>query len=176
MDLSSEDAGERIRIFTKELQSNGMLYGLSRRDALKKCTLPTCKGQDTLLCLQLCLLGPIEYVESPIILTRDYTNLPLNDPMGDQNLPISLDNLLNVVWTKRVKSWSVLFMGCYYLSCIPGIAHYQRMKAIVVYVTAFVQRYRRLLSKQLVFLLFAPAAWMNRRLKSLVKWSTFAFR
>src|SRR5262245_26772350 len=66
--LSDLSAFRRISAFTKGIKHNGILYGLCRRDALAKCTFRDTLGDDYLLCLQMCLLGRMEYVRTPMII------------------------------------------------------------------------------------------------------------
>src|SRR5262249_27430085 len=136
---------------------NAMFYGLYRRCALAKGTLGTCFGQDYLLCLQMCLLGPVECVKTPIIIYRERGAVPSNNPMyRDQSLTI-----LNLLRSTRRKFWTVLLMGCYYLARIRGISLTRRVRGIAAHALTFSRLYRPRLAKEVVFLLFAPTAWIS---------------
>ena len=68
MDLTMPDTAARIRAFTAGITHNAMLYGLYRLEALRQVYLSHCLGQDYLLCLQMCLLGPVAYTPTPIVI------------------------------------------------------------------------------------------------------------
>jgi glycosyltransferase involved in cell wall biosynthesis len=157
VDLSSPEAAERVRAFTKGVKHVAMLYGLYRRSALARGTLPNCRGQDYLLCLQMCLLGPLEYVRTPIVVYSERRPHPGNNPMYEE-LPLTVMSLLTRAGAR--KCWTVLFMGCYYLFKIHGISLAQQVDAITAHVSTFSLRYRTWLLKEVLFQLFIPAAWL----------------
>jgi hypothetical protein len=155
--LADWEVGERVRAFTKGIRHNGMLYGLYRRAALAKGTLGTCLGQDYLLCLQMCLLGPVEYVKTPMIILQERGHVPTDNPMyGDRPL-----RLMDLLRSRRRKCWTVLFMGCSYLARIRSVSLPQRVGGIAAHVFTFSRFYRVRLAQEVVFLLFTPARWLS---------------
>jgi glycosyltransferase involved in cell wall biosynthesis len=155
--LADWAVAERIRPFTTGVRHNGMLYGLYRRCALIKGTLGTCLGQDYLLCLQMCLLGPVEYVKAPMIILTERGPIRTDNPMY-RDRPLTLRDLLR---SRRSKCWTVLIMGCYYLARIHSISLTQRARGIAAHMFTFSQLYRVRLAKEAVFLLFTPARWLT---------------
>ena len=96
-------------------------------------------GGDFLLCLQMCFLGPIEYVPSPMIVYRVRT-MPPASPLGDA-MPLTVKNLL--FGGKRMwKSWGVLSRGCHYLMRFRQVCLSRRVAGVLTYITAFVVRYK----------------------------------
>jgi glycosyltransferase involved in cell wall biosynthesis len=157
VDLSDLRAAERVRAFIKGIRHNAVLYGLYRRSALAKGTLGTCLGQDYLLCLQMCLLGPVEYIKSPIVVYQERGSIPSDNPMY-RDQPLTIVDLLR---SGRRKCWTVLLMGCYYLARIRSISLTQRVCGVAAYALTFNQLYRARLAKEVVFHLFAPARWLS---------------
>jgi glycosyltransferase involved in cell wall biosynthesis len=157
MDLSGLGAAERVRVFTKGIKHNAMLYGLYRRSALAKGTLGTCLGHDYLLCLQMCLLGPVEYIKKPIIVYQERGSVPSDNPMyRDRSLTI-----VDLLRSTRRKCWTVLLMGCYYLARIRSISLTQRVFGVASHAFTFSRLYRVRLAKEVVFHLFTPARWLS---------------
>jgi glycosyltransferase involved in cell wall biosynthesis len=159
VDLSSNDAVERIRAFTKELSSNAILYGLYRREALVQGWLGSCYGQDYLLCLQMCLLGPFAYIKMPMMISRVRKLTPSPNPMYTQ-VPLDLKNLLRVYSRPQRKGWVVLFMGCYYLLRLQSVSFTERFRASIAHVVNFIRRYPTLLLREIVFSLFIPISFI----------------
>jgi glycosyltransferase involved in cell wall biosynthesis len=160
MDLSANDAGERVRTFTTKMTHNAMLYGLYRRSALSQGWLGSCYGQDYLLCLQMCLLGPVVSVEKPMMVCRERKPVPNNNPMYAA-IPLTVRNLLRVGGLPRRKCWVVLLKGCYYLGRIQSVSINQRVLAIVAHVVTFSTVYRIQLVKEILFQMFEPLAWLS---------------
>lgn len=158
--LTAASAAERVRVFTEQIEHNGMLYGVYRLDALRKTVLGNCYGQDYLLCLQMSLLGPVEYVQVPIIICRERKSVPSTNPMY-QEAPLTVWNLLHEGGLRRRKCWTVLLMGCYYLARIQDVPLSERVKALAAHLSTFSQRYRRQLGKEIIFQLFEPVAWLS---------------
>jgi glycosyltransferase involved in cell wall biosynthesis len=158
--MSGLDVRERVRAFTLGLTSQGIVYGLYRREAIIKAVFPTCYGQEYLLCLQLCLLGALAYVRSPMVIyrLRRPTSPPYN-PMYTE-VPITAMNLFRLGGFRRRKCWTVLSMGCYYLLRMPGVGITQRVQAVMSHLASFNQRYHRRLAKEVVFLLFLPVSYL----------------
>jgi glycosyltransferase involved in cell wall biosynthesis len=161
MHMAGLDVRDRVRAFTLGLTSQGIVYGLYRRDAIIKAVFPTCYGQEYLLCLQLCLLGALAYVRAPMVIyrLRKPTSPPYN-PMYTE-VPITIMNLLRLGSFRRRKCWTVLLMGCYYLLRMPGVRITQRFQAMASHISSFNQRYRRRLVKEVVFLLFLPVSYFS---------------
>jgi hypothetical protein len=142
------------------MKHNGIAYGLHRRDALGKCVFGNTYGQDYLLCLQMCLLGPLEYVRTPMIVYSERKTVPSNNPMYVET-PITLFDLLRIGSMRR-KCLVVLILGCYYFLTIPGVAFSQRVGAVAAHVSSFSALYRSRLGKEIVFQVFAPIAWLSK--------------
>jgi glycosyltransferase involved in cell wall biosynthesis len=157
--LSDFSAWKRISAFTKGIKHNGILYGLYKRDALAKCTFRDTYGDDYLLCLQMCLLGPLEYVRTPMIVYSERSPVPCDNPMYPE-APITLIKLLIRGGPK--KCWAVLILGCYYLLKIQGLAFCERVGGVAAHLYSFSVLYRSRLVKEIVFRLFAPIAWLSR--------------
>jgi hypothetical protein len=157
MKLPQPKYTQKLTHFTKTNIKKSILFGLYRRGALAKGTLGTCLGQDYLLCLQMCLLGPVEYVKTPMIIYQERWHVPTDNRMYPDR-PLTLRGLLR---SSRRKCWTVLLMGCYYLARIRGISLRQRVCGIAAHVFAFSRLYRVRLAKEVVFLLFTPARWLT---------------
>jgi glycosyltransferase involved in cell wall biosynthesis len=158
MHISDSRAAERVHAFTKGVKHNAILYGLCRRSALARGTFPNCRGQDYLFCLQMCLLGSLEYIRDPMIIYAERKPVPNNNPMY-RELPLTLRNLLmRGSWRK---CQTVLLMGCYYLFKIRGISLTQRVSAIAAHISTFGLLYRTWLLKEVVIELFIPVAWLS---------------
>jgi glycosyltransferase involved in cell wall biosynthesis len=161
VDLSQAQAAARISAFIKQIQYNAMLYGLYRRAALAKGTLGLYHfAQDYLLCLQMCLLGPVEYVRTPMIVYRENSSIPLSDCMYFE-VPLTARSMLNSGGARMKKCWTVLIMGCYYFSTIHGVPLTERIGGILALVRNFGWRYRSRLAKEIIFQIFRPLAWFN---------------
>src|SRR5574338_702940 len=143
------NAAARIRLFTRGITHNAMLYGLYRLNAIKRATFGNHMGQYYLVCLQMCLLGAIEYIGTPLIV---FSQPPLafggdpreGNPMYGE-LPLTLRNLVNVNKLQKRKCWTVLTMGIYYLATRRGVAFTERLSAIAAHATSFCFLFRRLL-------------------------------
>ena len=169
--IAAVGAAERVRAFTKGIRRNAVLYGLYRREALGKGMLGGCYGQDYLLCVQMCLLGPLEYVKTPVIVLRERKLIPNDNPMYADE-PITMKALLTAGGLRRRKCWTVLLIGCYYLIRIRGVGLTRRVGAVVAHISAFSQRYRTKLAKEMVFQLFTPVAGLGRLVWRLARqWS-----
>jgi glycosyltransferase involved in cell wall biosynthesis len=155
MELASPDPAKRVRTFTKEIGHNAMVYGLYRRTALRNSVFGDHFGQDYLMCLQMCMLGPIEYTATPMITYLQ--NGPSIDPMGDE-VPLSVGSL--VAFNRRAKKcWVVLGYGCLYLFRLRETKILQRMMAVLAYLLSFIARYGRRLRRDLVLLFLAPLSY-----------------
>jgi glycosyltransferase involved in cell wall biosynthesis len=152
---------ERVRVFTEALGHNGILYGLYRRSALSVATLGNCYGQDYLLCLQMCVVGPLEYVRAPMIICRERRAQPSSNPMyGD--VPGTIATVLKDRGLRRRKCWVVLIMGAYYLAKLNTVSIATRLGAIFAHLRAFSALHQTRLARELVLQLCEPAAYLCR--------------
>ena len=146
MDLSSAGSSQRVRVLTARMQHIAMEYGLCRLATLRGAIYAAFDrygnelyGSDFLLCLQMCFLGPIEYVPSPMIVYRIRT-MPPASPLGDA-MPLTINTML--FGNKRMwKSWGVLTRGCCYLMRFRQVCLNQRLIGMLAYITAFIVRYK----------------------------------
>lgn len=157
---SDTNAAVRIRLFTRGIGHNAMQYGLYRLNALKQATLGSHLGQDYLLCLQMCLLGEVEYVRAPVIIFRQSRFAPGGGPMYEE-VPLTFRNLVNLPRLQRRKCWTVLLMGSYYLATRRGVPVSDRLEAVAAHVTTFISLYRLRFAKELVFQFFQPIRWLR---------------
>jgi glycosyltransferase involved in cell wall biosynthesis len=175
LQISGLKARERIHAFTIGIKHNAMLYGLYRRCALASGTLGSCYGQDYLLTLQMSLLGTVKYVRPAMIISRERTPVPCDNPMY-VDLPITVTNLLRDSGLRRRKCWTVLLMGCYYLSRMRGISLTERLGAVAAHVATFSRLYKSRLAKEVVFQLFEPLAWLGFSFWHLAQRSQWSLR
>jgi glycosyltransferase involved in cell wall biosynthesis len=166
MRLSDTRGAARIQSFTQGIKHRAMLFGLYRQWALARVTYKDGYGPDYLLCLQMCLLGPIEYVQTPMIVY--YERVPSGGAMPAAS-PLTLIKLLTPGRGWR-KHWIVLLMGCYFLLRVHGTSLPQRLACVVAHAVSFSRLYRVQLAKGTVHLVFWPAAclisitwWLARR-------------
>lgn len=156
MDLSNAGSSQRVRVLTARMQHIAMEYGLCRLTTLRGTVYAAYDrygnkryGDDYLLCLQMCFLGPIEYVPSPMIVYRVRT-MPPASPIGD-TMPLTIKNLL--FGGKRMqKSWSVLTWGCYDLMRFRDVCLNRRVAGVLTYISAFVVRYKRHLATDMLLI------------------------
>jgi glycosyltransferase involved in cell wall biosynthesis len=158
---TQKKAAERIRVFTRNIEHNTMEYGLCRIEALRRTTLGIHSGQDYLISLQMCLLGEIEYVDTPMIIFRQIRFATNGDPMY-REVPLTLRNLFTEQrLVRRRKCWMVLIMGAYYLATRKQVPFLERLQATAAHITTFSSLYRARLGKEIVFQLFQPLAWFG---------------
>jgi hypothetical protein len=155
---TDKKAASRIRSFTKGIQHNAMDYGLCRIKALKQANLGSHLGQDYLLCLQMCLLGEVTYVETPTIIVRERDFTPIGSPMYRER-PLTIKNVFTGTGLFRWKCCAVLVLGNYYLATKGNLSLAERLDAIGAFTFTFCSRYRSRLAKEVIFLFFAPVAW-----------------
>ena len=106
----------------------------------------------------MCLLGPLEYVKTPVIVLRERKPIPNDNPMYADE-PITMKALLTAGGLRRWKCWTVLLIGCYYLMRIRGVGLTGRVGAVGAHISAFSQRYRTKLAKELVFETVYSCCW-----------------
>lgn len=163
MDLAMPDTASRIRAFTAGLTHNAIFYaGLYRLEALRQVCLSHGLAEDYLLCLQMCLLGPVAYTPTPIVIYTERQVQPNDNPMYTTP-PITLANLLYAGPVWRRKCWVVLLRGCYELARLQSVPWPTRWRSIWAHVTAFCQRYHHRLAREVVFQCWAPFAWLSQR-------------
>jgi glycosyltransferase involved in cell wall biosynthesis len=153
--LSYTRAASRVRAFIRGIEHNAILYGLYRRKDVTKGTFGSCLGQDYLLGLQMCLLGPIEYVHTPIIICQERRTRRNDNPMYSDS-PITLLDCLRGRGPRNKKCWIVLLMGLLYLGKIEGVALSERIGALAAHLQAFAYVYSHQLVKELVLQAFSP--------------------
>lgn len=175
-DISQPRAAERIRAFIKQIKHNAILYGLYRRSAISKGTLGLYHyAQDYLICLQMCLLGSVEYVRTPMIIYQENSLVPLRDCMYPA-APITPRNLLNAGGTRVKKCWTVLLMGSYYFTTIRGVPLMDRIGGTIALVCNFGWLYRSRLAKEVIFQLFRPLAALIAVLRDVAHRSPLCLR
>jgi glycosyltransferase involved in cell wall biosynthesis len=159
IDLGQSAAADRIRTFTRELRHNAMVFGLYRRDALARAA-PYRQhvGHDYLMCLQMCLLGKIVRVASPLVVYLQRWG-SIDTPMYTREA-ITLRDLLVYRGVRRRKCWVTLMLGCYYLLRAGGVPLRDKLQALTAHVGAFASRYRRELLDELPFLACTPLRWL----------------
>jgi glycosyltransferase involved in cell wall biosynthesis len=166
VDLAMPDAATRIRAFTAGITHNAIFYaGLYRLEALRQVRLSYGMGQDYLLCLQMCLLGPVAYTPTPTVIYAERKPQPNDNPMYTTP-SITLGNLLYAGPLWRRKCWTMLLRGCYELARLQRVPWPTRWRSIWAHVTTFCQRYHDRLPREVVFQCCAPLAWL-----SLCAWS-----
>jgi glycosyltransferase involved in cell wall biosynthesis len=171
---NQKNAGARIRLFTRGIDHNGMVYGLYRLNALKQVTFGNHMGQDYLVCLQICLFGEIEYVEAPVIIVRYRRPAPKRVSMYEE-VPITLRSLLAANKLRRRKCWTVLLMGSYYLATRRNVSFAERFGAVAAHMGAFWGLYRSRLRKEICFQVFQPIGWfINVTWRLTIQWSVTA--
>jgi len=158
MELKRQVPAERVREYVKKVEHNAIQYCLYKTNVLKRAYFTTNfianrYGHDFLLCLQMCLLGPVEYSSTPMIVYRERGPHPTLDPMG-KGRPVTLWNLLTVGEAVG-KAWITLLCGCYYILRPRELPLSNRLRSLYAFVTAFVARYPgRLLSDGILIAAF----------------------
>jgi glycosyltransferase involved in cell wall biosynthesis len=166
-DLSQARVSDRIQTFIKRVTHNAMLYGLYRRAALSRGTLGLYHyAQDYLFCLQMCLLGAIEYVRTPMIIYRENSAVHSTSCMYPE-APLTVRTLTNSGGTKMKKCWTVLLVGLYYFITIRGVPIRDRVAGAATLTFNFGLLYRNRLAKELIFQLFRPLAAVTAVLRGI---------
>jgi hypothetical protein len=161
VDLTMPDTAARIRTFTAGITHNAIFYaGLYSLEALRQVRLGDCLGHDYLLCLQMCLLGPVAYTPTPIVVYDERKPQPSDNPMYIRQ-PITLSNLLHTGRQRRRKCWTVLLRGCYELARLQHVPWAIRRRGIWAHVTAFWQRYHNWLAREVIFQGGEPLVWFS---------------
>lgn len=168
------DPARRVAAVARHLQHNAMLYGLYRRDMMSRAVFRQHRGQDTLFCIQMALIGPIRWMPDVMIRYRHVT--ANTDSLFGRPHVISLRGL--VAWpTNRFKCLLVLYYGCRYLLRESGSSLITRLRATTAFVRAFTTRFGRHLIAEIAFVISAPVAVVLRPLMLVLKkinplWST----
>jgi glycosyltransferase involved in cell wall biosynthesis len=158
--LTDTSAAARIRNFTYGLRHHAMFFCLHRRAALMQARLGNHVGQDYLLCLQMCLLGAIEYAPVPVIIYQERRRRPSTNVMYDE-VPMTMSHLVTANKIYRRKCWTVLILGCYYLATTGQVPWSERWRAIGAHVTAFGSLYRSRFAREILYQLFEPVLWLS---------------
>lgn len=160
MDLGHAAAAVRVEAFVNGMEHIAMEYGLYRKSAMRRAVYGNHYGQDFLLCLQMCLMGPIEYVRAPMIVYYEGEPVINADPVDSSILKLSFASLLKPIAAVR-KAWIVLLRGIFYLLRLPGVSLKDRCAGALVYTKGFARRYRVRLAKEAVFFVFTPLSWLR---------------
>jgi hypothetical protein len=160
MDLSGATAADRVRRFTSGLEHNAMIYGLYRRAALASTRYGDHYGHDYLVCLQTCLLGPIEYIQSPLI--RYQQRIDSLDAVMYPPERLTFTDLATYRGVRRYKCWLTLAAGCWYLARLEGPRGPEKAAATAAFAAAFVRRYASRLCREIAFIVFTPVAQLLR--------------
>lgn len=146
---------ERVAALCGRLRHNGMLYGLYRRDMLRRVILGPNRGHDSLVCLQMALIGPIRYVREPLVRYL-HVHGPVDDPMYTRPRA-TLRSML--AWpSNRFKCWLVLGRGSGYLLREQGTPVMARLAATAAFMRTFYRRYASYLVVESMFAFVAPVA------------------
>jgi hypothetical protein len=175
MDLSNPAAPHRIKTYTQKLVSQCIIYGLFKREAVVSAIFPNSYGQEYLFCLQVLLLGPFVYLETPMLVYQLKRTALSRNPMYPE-VPITVMSLLKASGIVRRKCWTILIRGSYYLLRIRRASLPQRVFAMIAHVVTFCCFYRRRLAKEIVFELFTPVAWLGLLSWRFARQWAFSFR
>jgi glycosyltransferase involved in cell wall biosynthesis len=173
--LTDASAATRIHNFTFGFRHHAMFFCLHRRAALMQARLGNHIGQDYLLCLQMCLLGAIEYVPVPVMIYQERGRRPSTNVMYDE-VPMTLSHLVTANKIYRRKCWTVLILGCYYLATTGHIPWSERWRAIGAHVTAFSSLYRSRFTREILYQLFEPVLWLSILVWRLARQSSVTLR
>jgi glycosyltransferase involved in cell wall biosynthesis len=157
MNLMATDVATRVQTYAEQVQYNGMLYAVYRREALQNATFKQHPGHDYLLPLQLCAQGRVAYTTTPMLVYRHVWG-ETDTPMYRLE-PITVRDLFVYRGIRRRKCWITLVYGAYFLLTLRGVALRDRVRAAAAHMTTFARRFRRHLLTEAVFLMFTPAMW-----------------
>ena len=175
MNLMDEDPSERVRAYVQGVEHNAIQYSVFKTTLLQRAYLTTDfmtnhYGHDYHLCLQMCLLGPVEYTSTPMIVYREAGEHPNLDPMGP-GTQLTIGNML-AGGRAIFKAWTTLLYGGYYLLRPLEITLSNRVKSLYAFGSAFSGRYRGRLMKDGVFILTQPLRWLISRVWPLARRSS----
>jgi len=158
MNLASGSPTARLRTFTARMQHNAMIYGVFRREALVQTVYADHYGHDYLVCLQACALGPVEYVQTPLICYHQRGESL--DAVMYLRVPLTLKDLLAYQGVRRNKCWTTLVMGSVYLLGLDESTWMARTGWVAGFGRAFIRRYWRHLGTEIAFILSWPVTWL----------------
>ena len=172
MNAMNDHPSERIRAFVKGVEHNAIQYGVFKKNVLTRAYvtsnfIASHYGHDYHLCLQTCLLGPVAYSPTPMIIYREKGIHPTLDPMG-QGKPVTLWNLLTG-GKAILKVWITLLHGCVYLLRPSEVTLSNRIGSLCAFGSAFVARYRGRLVKDAILVSGFPLRWPLSRAWPLAK-------
>ncbi len=163
MSLMGKGPDERIREYVNRVEHNAVQYAVFQTNSLKRAYLTTDfitnhYGHDYHLCLQMCLLGPVEYCSTPMIVYKEAGNLPTFDPMG-LGAQITLGSLFGG-GRAITKAWTTLLFGCCYLLRPKEVSLAMRLRSLYAFVCAFTRRYHGRLLRDGLLLAAQPLTWL----------------
>jgi glycosyltransferase involved in cell wall biosynthesis len=158
MNLMNDEPYKRIKHFVRGFEHNAMIYGLYKTDVLKRACFRLHYGRDFHLCLQMCLFGPVEYCEAPMLIYKEKNLHPHLDPMG----PERKVTLLNLMTGGRTlyKAWTTFLYAVRYLLKPSEVRLTTRAQSVCAFVTEFTARYGKRLSRDGVLILAQPLCWL----------------
>ena len=158
-DLRQDHVARRVETFTREIRHAAMVFGLYRREALNRAApYRQHMGHDYLMCLQMCVLGQVERVPSPLVVYMQRWG-SLDSPMYTRE-PITIRDLLVYRGVRRRKCWITLLLGTYYILRARGVGLTDKIRAVGAHLRSFVLRYRRHLITELAFIALTPMLWV----------------
>ena len=119
----------------------------------------------------MCLLGPVEYSPTPMIIFREKGMHPTLDPMG-QGRPVTLWNALTA-GNASLKAWITLLYGCRYLLRPQEVPWSDRIRSLWAFGLAFMARYRGRLLRDAILVSTFPMRWLMSWAWPLAKRSSF---
>lgn len=163
MNLMKEDPSERVGEYAKWVEHNAIQYSVYKTKILQRAYVTTDfimsrYGHDYHLCLLMCLLGPVEYSSTPMIIYREGGGHPNRDPMG-KGKQITLRNMLGG-GTAILKAWITLLYGCLYLLRPREVSLSNRVRSLYAFGSSFIGRYRGRLMSDGILILAQPLRWL----------------
>lgn len=176
MSLTGENPGDRVREYVKGVEHNAIQYSVFKTNQLKRAYFTTDfitnhYGHDYHLCLQMCLLGPVEYSTTPMIVYKEAGALPNFDPMGI-GTQITIGSLLGG-GRAITKAWTTLLYGSCYLLRPTEVRLGKRLSSLFAFVCAFMRRYRKRLLRDGLLIVAQPMSWVVSRAWPLARRSSF---
>lgn len=157
MDMDDLAQNDRVKLFARAINNGCMVYGLYRKEALARCFYPNTYAQEYVLLLQMTLLGPLVNIDQPMLLYRLRKTYLNTNPLYDE-IDLTLANLLTAGPVPRVKCWTALLVGGFYLLRVDGVKMLDRVTAVIAHTVSFATVYKRRLAKEVVFQLFYPVS------------------
>jgi hypothetical protein len=136
-----------------------MVFGLFRRRALERAA-PYRQhvGHDYLMAMQMCLLGPIERVATPLVVyLQRWGSLDIPMYATEQ---ITLRDLLVYRGVRRRKCWVTLLLGSYYILRARGVPIPVKLRGVAAHAQTFTRRYRQQLASEIPFLICTPLLYL----------------